>query len=709
MKTFNQVLVCAASLAGWVFYGSVLFAQLDIQTDFSLNAESDTQNSEHTDHHVLEEVFVSGVLSKAAKDTALPVSILSDDELRENAASTIGETLQGQLGVHVASFGTGVGQPIIRGQGGNRVQVLQNGTGALDVSATSQDHANSVEALLAKSIEVVRGPATLLYGNGAIGGVVNVIDNRIPDTVPEQVEGVAEYRFNNANQGSTLVGVLEGGAGQFAWHFDCVMQETQLQRIPGAALLSDEGLSVTEGSIGYVENSNTDKTNMALGGSWIGDKSYAGVSLTQLDNEYGLPPGAHAHVVGEEEVFVQLDMQQTRVDVKAGVERDGWFESLKAQLTLNDYTHSELEGIETGTVFDNQGIELRVNAQHRELDNGLLGAWGVQYTDRNFSALGVEAFIPASAIRSYGVYAVESMDVQSMTYEAGARFDRQIIDTNAGCSSTESSRSLSAAAIWNFREDANVLVSINRSQRAPSVEELYSNFEALGCGVVTDLTLLDPSTFITHVATSRIELGNASLDSETANNIEIGLRKHAGDIQAELSAFINSVDNYIYLLDIGEHNGTIISRYLQEDARFIGVEASVDIPLRDTQDGNALDLNLFADYVEAELSSGTYLPRIPPLRYGTQLSFAQEDWLFKFRNTVVQIQDKTSLNETATEAYHRLDVYLDYHLHKGEREWLISLKGNNLGNQTIRNHSSFLKLVAPQAGRSVEFAVRYAF
>jgi len=504
----------------------------------SLSAQS--VDELHSEHHDTEEVLVTGILGKAQKDTALPVSVLSGEDLRENAASTIGETLQNQLGVTSASFGPGVGQPVIRGQSANRVQVLQNGTGALDVSNTSQDHANTVEGLLAERIEVIRGPATLLYGNGAIGGVVNVLDNRIPSSVPEKFTGAVEYRFNNVNQGSTGVAVLDGGSGNFAWHLDGILQDTDNVRIPGLANPEDP----EDSSVGFIENSDSEKQNFTAGFSLVGDNGFLGISVNELSNEYGLPPGAHGHeeeeMAGaeeEEEEVIRLDLEQTRIDVKGEYNFNGAFETVQASLTSNDYRHVELEGEETGTVFNNDGMEFRLNAKHRALNigEGLIGSLGLQYVDRDFSAIGEEAFIPASKISSFGVYAVESVDVGAFTYEGGLRFDKQEIEAGFGCDQSENSTSLSLASIWNFSEDANLLVSVNRSQRAPSVEELFSNIDAIGCQPAAALP--DPATLVEHAATGRFELGDAQLDKETATNLEIAYRKHTGAITAEVSAF----------------------------------------------------------------------------------------------------------------------------------------------------------------------------
>jgi len=678
------------------------------------NLYAQTDNEEHDEHH-LEEIIVTGVLQKQQKDTALPVNVLSGDELRENAASTIGDSLQSQIGVNSASFGVGVGQPVVRGQSANRVQVLQNGTGALDVSNTSQDHANTVEALLAERIEVIRGPATLLYGNGAIGGVVNVIDNRIPNEVPESLNGAVEYRYNDVNDGSTFVAALNGGSGNFAWHIDGIIQDTDNVDIPGYSNLEEEGHEEEEGhaeeeeerTFGFIDNSNTEKTNLTVGGSYVTDSGFVGISINQLNNEYGLPPGAHE----EEEEVIRLDMEQTRIDVKTQYDLSqmgGNWKNISATLTSNDYSHIELEGEETGTVFDNQGLELRASVSHGGLNDALNGSIGFQLVQRDFEAIGEEAFIPASDINGFGAYIIESIDSGDFTYEGGLRFDTQNVESNSvGCDVDKTSISASLASIWNFNSNSNVLISLNRSQRAPAVEELFSN---IGMGCVESS---DPENFVEHAATGRLEIGDPDLDKETATNIEVAYRKHSGRIRGEVSAFVNSISDYIYLADVGEFEETIVSRYLQNDARFVGAEVELDIPIRQWSDDQYFDLHLFADHVEAELdggdSEGVYIPRIPPTRAGLELSYAMQDWRFKLRNTWVSAQRKSSINETQTSSYSRLDLFADYHFHYGDNEILLFARGRNLTDEEIRNHTSFLKNFAPEPGRSLEIGVRYQF
>lgn len=677
--------------------------------------------------HAIEEIIVSGSQNKTRAETALPVNILSGEQLRENATATLGETIKNSIGVHSSSFGAGVGQPVIRGLGGNRVHVLQNDLGTLDASGTSQDHASSVEALLAERIEIIRGPATLLYGNGAIGGVVNVIDNRIPESVPAATSGALELRGSSVDSGKVTVGKLDGGAGNFAWHLDGVFRETKDYDIPGWAVdeAALEALSheeeegeeheEVENTKGYVANSSTEARNITAGTSWVGENGFIGLSVSRLENEYGLPPGAHGHHHEEEEEeeeaeeheeLVRLDMEQTRIDIKGGMSLNGPFEQLDMQLTSNRYEHTELEGSEVGTVFENDGIEGRLTLKHGG-DGRLSGLIGLQVGDRDFSAIGEEAFIPPSAIRSTGLFALQTFDAESLTYELGLRVNRQTIDTRGACDNSENTWSASAAAIWDFREDTNAMVSFNRSERAATVEELYSNVDAASCTTPTD-----PEAYVVHAATARFELGNNRLETETSNNIEIGLQKHLGDVRAELNVFYNRFDDFIYLADVDEFEETIVSRYLQGDATFKGIEGQILFPIAFGE--NHLDLTLFADYVQAKLDDGSDLPRIPPARAGFELAYGMERWSARLRTTAVSDQNNVAEEELETDGYVRVDAYLDYHLplapgSASERELLFFVKGRNLGDEEIRDHTSFLKNFAPAPGRSIEVGMRYRF
>lgn len=684
------------------------------------------QHHHHENHqHGLEELVVSGAQEKSRADSMLPMNVLSGELLKENATKSLGETLSNQLGVTSASFGPGVGQPIIRGQSGNRVRVLRDGVGVLDVSSSSQDHANAVEPLLAERIEVIRGPATLLYGNGAIGGIVNVIDNRIPEQVPEEFIGAIELRHNSAAEENAAVFKLDGGSGSFAWHLDGLTRDSENLEIPGLAV-DVEAVEALEGheeeahaeeeeienTDGFIANTDSETTSVTGGLSWVGENGFFGLSVSVLENEYGIPPGAHGHGHHEEEAGaghaeegeenIRLDVEQTQIDLKGGAELGGLFNQLKVRLTVNDYEHTELEGIEAGTVFANEGYEGRATLSHGEGD--WTGVIGMQISDSEFSAVGEEAFIPKADIQATGLFLVETIDRSDWVYEFGLRVDSQDVEPQAGvCDSSENTWSGSVAAIWRTSEESNVLFALNRSERSASVEELFSNIGLDSC-----LPPVDQEQLVQHASTARFEIGNPNLETEVSQNFEIGFRKHAGNVRAEVNLFHNEISDYIYLADVGEFEETIVSHYLQQDATFSGVEAEVLFPFEISAMSH-FDLRLFMDWVEAELDDGSNLPRIPAMSYGLDLAFAHEDWLVKLRATTADDQDDVGLNEAATEGYTRVDLYADYHFDMADSEFLIFAKANNITDEEIRNHSSFLKNFAPEAGRGYELGLRYSF
>ncbi len=669
------------------------------------------QELEHREEH-LEEIVVTSTLHRSRADTVLPVNLLAGEELREKLGATLGATLSEQVGVNSANFGPGVGAPVIRGQSANRVQVLQGGIGNIDASSVSPDHANSLEPALATRIEVVRGPATLLYGNGAIGGVVNVIDGRIPTALPSETRAMLETRHNGVSDQQVSVGMLEGAAGNVAWHVDGVYRESNLVEIPGyaqnAAIVDFDdptALAEYEEGHGVVNNTSSRSNAQSLGGSWIFDEGYFGIAYNRLDNLYGIPEGTHgAHDEagdGGEEVGISIDMQQERVDVEFELPLTGIFSEVHGRIGLVDYQHVELEGAESGTRYEQDGIEGRVAVHQSELD-GHQGVVGLQVSTREFSALGEEAFIPQTDISTLALFTVQSLDIGALLYETGARIERQTFDQIGSCDNTESSVSGSASALWRFREDSNAVVSVSHSQRAATVDERYSNIQS-------DCSELPLDLLIAHAATQRLEVGLPSAQKERATNIELGLRKHAGELTGELNVFYNSIGDYIYLADTElEHAGVPVARYRQEDATFVGAEAQLSMPVRRSGD-HLSELSLFADYVRAELDTSGDVPRIPPLRAGVELKHSHLNWQAKLRWQEVKEQNKIAFGELPSASYSLLTVYADWHVDFGRQETLIFLRGTNLLDEEIREHPSFLKEVSPAAGRSWELGVRVNF
>ena len=354
----------------------------------------------------IEEIIVSSPLHRGEAETVLPVNVITDAELQRKLRATLGQTLQEEVGVTYASFGPGVGQPVIRGQGAPRVMVLANNMPVADASSTSQDHANGIEPVLADRVEVLRGPSTLLFGSGAIGGVVNVIDSRIPKQVPESPEGAIEHRRASNADARVTAGRFETGTGSLAVHLDGFARENDEVEIPGTADIDGEGDS------GAIANTDAEATAGTFGLSWVRDWGFVGGSVSRLENEYGIPGGAHGHhhEEGEEEEGhseeeaeedVRIDLEQTRYDLRADVSDPvPGVEALRVQAAYTDYQHKELEGGAVGTTFGNNTLDGRVEAVHDI--GGLHGAVGLQFSSRDFKAVGEEAFVPSSESDSWG-------------------------------------------------------------------------------------------------------------------------------------------------------------------------------------------------------------------------------------------------------------------------------------------------------------------
>jgi len=716
MKYRSKSAVLRAAISAIMATG---FTQIHAQT-----ADQDQAEELHA-NEIVDEIIVTTTMQRTAAETALPVNVLSGELLRERVAATLGETLNELIGIHSSSFGPGVGLPVIRGQSGNRVQVLQSGVSNIDASAVSPDHANSVEAALAERIEVLRGPATLLYGNGAIGGVVNVIDNRIPRTVPEAVTGFLETRHNTVSDQQMSVFKLDSGVGQFAWHVDGVFRESNNTRIPGFAInpetidLSDpEELAELLESKGRIQNSNTRSHAGAVGGSWVFDGGYLGASVNRLRNNYGVPEGAHEehhedeehadeeHADEVEEGGLRIDMEQDRIDIDGMMSLAGFFESAQGRLSFVDYQHVEVEGDgSTGTRYKNKGHEGRFSFAHQPI-GPMQGVLGLQFNNMEFSAEGEEAYIAPTDISSIALFTVQTIERDQMIYEFGLRTEQQRFDQSGGrCDQSENSVSGSASSVWRFRENTNLLFSIAHSQRTPTVEELYSNIDILSCAEPAD-----EHDLVAHFATNRLEIGDPNASKERSSNIEFGWRQHRGAVTGELNVFYNNIRDYLLLEDTGDFEDDIeIARITQQDALFTGVEAQATLPVWSGDQGQT-ELTLFGDYVRARFDQGGNVPRIPAARFGAEISHSHADWVYKLRATRVGEQDNTARsNESSTDGYTLLNVVVDYHAQVFGQELLLFAKGNNLLNEKIRNHTSRLKDLAPQSGRGYELGLRLQF
>lgn len=695
-----------------------------------------------------EEIIVSAPFMRSQADTALPVGVLGGEDLRERVSNSLGETLKNEIGIANASFGTGVGQPVIRGQSGNRVSVLSNGVGVTDASKVSPDHANAVEAVLADRIEVVRGPATLLYGSGAVGGIVNVIDGRIPERIEEEPNVILQQTHNSVNDEDATVVGLTAGSGIFGFHLDAFSRDSGDVSVPGLAIdtagvkaldelllgeaharnVAGDHEEDMENSAGYIGNSNADGQGGAIGVSLVGERGFVGFSVSKTENNYGLPPGAHSHDHGGDhedpaaeplpvdqhdhgEVdAIRIAMEKTRYDLKGSLDLDdSWFETLTASIGYTDYQHQELEFFadgdqDLGSLFTNQGVETRLTASHAHAENRS-GVWGLQMSDTEFAALGEEAFIPRSDIKNLGLFGVERVDLGDWTAELGVRMERNKVEPGTSCGFSDTTYSISGSAIYSLDDSSNVLFGLTRSQRTPTVEELYSNIDQQTCARVAD-----DENLVLHAATALLEVGNPDLGSETSRNLELGYRKFAGVITGQLSAYYNEIDAFIYLDLLGEvHEGQAIAGYLARDARFYGLEGEAEVTLHDAVN-SSLILRVFGDKVKADFRNGGAVPRIPAAKLGADLNLEADNWSTRLQLVRVADQERVGPYELGTDGYVNLSLYADYHVAMGQASELqLFLRADNLLDEEIRNHVSLLKLYAPEPGRALTVGLRFSY
>jgi iron complex outermembrane receptor protein len=659
-------------------------------------------------------MIVSAPFIESVEDSSHPITLLKGDELRNKVGSTLGETLQNELGVTNQSFGSGVGIPVIRGQSGSRVKVLQNSLGNNDASSLSADHATGVDPIIAERIEVLRGPSTLLYGSGAMGGIVNVIDNRIPETLFDKaIGGAGEQRYDSATDETSSALKLEGGKDHFAYHVDGFYRDAGNTSIGGMAIdeararQHDPSFNAVpagelQNSDGFIDNTQTRTRGGSAGFSMIGDSGLAGAAINQLEKNYGIPPDGHG------ETPVHVEMKQTKYDFKSQLNNPFAFvEKAKLKFGYTDYAHTEFDGNIAGTTFLNQTYESRFELEHTPLIQNNKGILGFQSSNGEFVGLGEEGkIVPKSNIDTYGLFNVESLKAGAMTYEMGGRIESTQItpDGRADVSYIPLSGSLSAS--WDVNSQNKLGLAFTHSQRAPQIQELFSD------GF--------------HHATRSYEIGNANLKKELSNNLDLSYQFDASWVKADLSLFHNWVSDYIYQQRdaaqlFNAEDGEFIANdsdcaecfpllhSQQKAAIFKGFEAKTVFPLMDNKLG-LVDLTLFGDYTRGTFDNGGDVPRMPPLRYGVQVSYDKHEWSSNVRLTRGEAQTNAGENETTTPAYLLLNLGTQYKIaHFAQSDILLFAKGKNLLDENIRNSVSYLRNFSPEMGRSAEVGIRVSY
>lgn len=662
------------------------------------------------------ELIVQGVHVRNS-ETALPVTLLNEEEIRAEASVNIGDTLSMQPGINNSSFGPAVGQPVIRGQQGRRVMSLTNGMPNADASGNSADHAITVEPMLATGVEILRGPSTLLYGGGAIGGVVNILDNRFSDSLIEQAMFSFEGRHDSAADTDTVVGSFSIPVGDFVWHMDVTDRQWNDLEIPGLAIHPDyleeeheedeeHQEEEVENSDGFIANSRGETQAANLAFSYVLDNGFLGFSFNQMTNEYGLPPGVHGGHEEEEgaeeeehaEENIFIDMERKRYDFVASLnDLNPWLESLNYQLSYTDYEHAEMEGPgEIGTQFKNDSLQQRLQLTHPDMNNWH-GVLGFQQSNESFSAVGEESFIPETDISSYGLFIVEALHADAFTYEFGLRVNRDEYDPQlaGNLDRSFSTTSYSGSVLWDANETATLGLAYAHSERAPSTEELYSNN-----------SLADVNNCVIHFATGSCEIGDISLQEEKSDNLDLNLYLSFQEVDATLTFFINKFNDYIYQANTGlEVDEFPVRNYLNNNVDFYGMEADIVFPLN-----NDWSLRVFGDKVTGKLEDDTYIPRLPPLRIGSELNYNRSALSASISVLKAADQDAPGDDEIATDGYTRWNAEVNYtfdNLFNGEM--MLFSKLRNITDEEIRLSTSFLRGFAPESGRSLELGIRYSF
>lgn len=645
-------------------------------------------------------------LGTSRDEMGTPVSVLADEELVSKRAATLGETLEGEPGISASHFGAGASRPIIRGMDGARVRVMSDGAEVMDASTISPDHAVGVEPMLSTQIEVLRGPSALAYGGGAIGGVVNVLDERVPTAIPENGRrGSVELRGASAAREGAVAASVTAGGGQVALHAEGLKRYASDYRV-------GDGWSGGDKLLG----SDSRSESGSFGMSWIGDRGYIGLAVSSISSRYGLPGHSHEyegchthddslHCGGHDEEeegddddhdhdhgaesaadVPRIKLDSLRWDLR-GELRDPLPGFTKARLraAVTDYQHDEVEDGTVMTTFKNKAHDGRLELEHKPIA-GWRGVLGLQGSARDFSAEGEEAYIVPTETRRQALFLTEEYRLGAWRFEAALRQEWQQIDAQGELPDRDHrGTSLSVGANWKFAPAYQLSASLTRAQRLPTAEELYAD------GL--------------HLATRTYERGDVDLDKETSLNLDVGVRKLSGPTTFSLGAYYNRVRNYIYARTLDELDGLQLIQYSQHDAVFTGLEGQVRQALN-----RHFGVALFGDYVRGKLSGdGGNLPRIPAARAGVRLDANLGGWEGLVETYRVSSQDKLADYETRTPGYTMLNLGVSRSLAVGDVGYQFYVRLNNLTNELAYAHTSFIKDAAPLTGRNLVLGLRASF
>jgi len=669
------------------------------------------------------------------------VAVLSGDELKNQLQATLGDTLSGIPGINSDTFGGGASRPIIRGQTSPRVRVLSDGSEIMDASAVSPDHAVASETLLLEGVEVLRGPSALLYGGGAIGGAVNLLDRKIPTILPENgFEGAFEVRGGTADNERAGVLGLTAGAGNFAFRLEAANRRSDDYQIPaytpavlaGAGAGHDEdhddhdhhdhdhenelGAGLAGGPLHRVDGSFSRSDSYTLGASWIGSLGYLGIAFTDQASRYGAPGHSHQYedchphgvtlhcgghgdehdhdhddhedgagaILGAAGQTPWIDLKNRRFDLRgeirtpfAGVER------IRLRGGLTDYYHHEIDAGVIATTFSNKGHDARIEVEHAPIGN-IRGVVGFQSSRSDFDTTGAEAFLPKNTTDINSIFLLEQYVSGAWGVEGAVRHEWQQTNAIGRPDASHNPFSISGAVNWTPMEGYSWTLALSRSQRAPNTQELYAR------GI--------------HLATNTFEIGQVALKEEAAHAVELNFRKTTGPFTFDLGVYRHNFQDYIYAETLDQFETFRLVRYTQQDAVFSGIDGEFSYSVSPN-----LSLTVFGDYVRAKFNTGGDVPRIPAGRLGLRAEGKWDQWTGDIEFYRAFRQRNIAAFETSTPGYDMVNATIGYDVNFGGRRAQVFLRGTNLSDSLALNHASFIKDAAPLKGRNLILGMRASF
>ncbi|MDT0199161.1 MULTISPECIES: zinc piracy TonB-dependent receptor ZnuD [unclassified Acinetobacter] len=671
-------------------------------------------------------------LIQTAADFAVADHVVDQKALSERA-TTIGDALADELGVYSNQFGTGASRPVIRGQDGSRVKVLQHASETADVSTLSPDHAVTVDPILAKQVEVIRGPSTLLYGAGTVGGLVNVTDQKIPTQMPEDgLEGTVGLRYNSgSDEKLASAGVTAGIGENFALRVEGSKRKAN-NYIAHAGYFTEHSHHEEDENGNEIEEIHREKARRVdntfaegqtvnIGGSWIHDRGFVGLSYSNRQDQYGLPGHSHEYhdchphgnelhcgghgpapqpdpnAVEEEHAHggPWVDLESHRYDMRTELNNPfAGFDKLRAHASFTDYEHDELEENEVISNFKSKGYDARLELVHVPVA-GWEGVIGTQYSQQKVNLAGgadeheghshSSVLMADTKTEKYSLFGLEHKQIGDVHVELGARVEHQKIDVDSTQKNySDTGVSGSAAANWEFAPNYKLSVVGSHQQRLPLAQELYAD------GV--------------HFATNTYERGNQDLDVEKSNNLELGLHYEGDKLDYHVHVYHNWFDNYIYGSTTDSEGDFRLVDYTQDKARFYGTEAQAGYQVNDMY-----KLSVFGDYVRGKIE-GENAPRVPAGRLGTKVEADFADgWSGLAEYYHVFNQDKIASYEDETQGYNMVNVGLSYANSLADNNaYRVYFKANNLLDDQVYSHTSFLSNI-PQVGRNFTVGVQYDF